>query len=372
MTFDNQKPFSNDPSQNYGVDWPTFEDSLPSNDRRGFVYILTNPSQKYIKIGRTVNLERRIKELSAVTGVAMPFCFYHYEYFEDCVHAEYLTHNYFSKFRVSNSREFFDVDPAEVKNFLTKQKELPIKKEVPKKLDWSAKGILLLAWQSIWFWRAIAATLLYLYLKLMILSWFGAPIQPVERKAEEAASRKAIEDSVNIDTQGLSGAVPTNSMDNMGAVAKESPLSSAPPTFAPTGSQSKQMEKKTVDEKLGNGVTSQVEQAKSVQTPLKPESPQPIELEPEKPVLSLAELRLLFKSRGEANRKYKSLMIQFKAPATEIPIKGKWPGVECETVKQPEGIVSTSEVLVSGTVKGKGFFNRTIKFSECLIEKMTP
>lgn len=44
-----------------------------------YVYVLTNPAMpEYVKVGRTNNIERRIKDLSKDTSVPLPFECYAY------------------------------------------------------------------------------------------------------------------------------------------------------------------------------------------------------------------------------------------------------------------------------------------------------
>ena len=47
-------------------------------EKKGFVYILTNPcfKENWVKIGQTDNLDRRIWELSQTTGIPLPFEIY--------------------------------------------------------------------------------------------------------------------------------------------------------------------------------------------------------------------------------------------------------------------------------------------------------
>ena len=78
----------------------------------GIVYILTNECMPgYIKIGRTNNLQRRLKELDQ-TALPLPFDVFHASRV-DCMHrAERLLHRAFADRRVRKNREFFSLDPA--------------------------------------------------------------------------------------------------------------------------------------------------------------------------------------------------------------------------------------------------------------------
>lgn len=75
------------------------------------VYILTNESMPgYVKIGRTQNIERRLKELYS-TPVPLPFeCHYACEV-ENSKDTEDWLFRIFKKWRVSNDREFFKIEP---------------------------------------------------------------------------------------------------------------------------------------------------------------------------------------------------------------------------------------------------------------------
>lgn len=80
------------------------------------VYILTNESMEgLIKIGRTsTSVEQRIKELDN-TSVPLPFqCFYAGEV-GDSVFVEAHLHQAFKDKRVRSNREFFRIDPNQVK-----------------------------------------------------------------------------------------------------------------------------------------------------------------------------------------------------------------------------------------------------------------
>lgn len=78
------------------------------------IYVLINEAMPgYVKIGRTSNLEQRIRSLDT-TGVPLPFeCFYacivnNSEYVEKQLHDAFLDH------RIRSSREFFEISPERV------------------------------------------------------------------------------------------------------------------------------------------------------------------------------------------------------------------------------------------------------------------
>jgi len=77
------------------------------------IYILTNESMiDYIKIGKTTDLERRIKELDN-TSVPLPFeCFYACTV-KDMNFVEKQLHKAFAPHRVRNNREFFKLSPIQ-------------------------------------------------------------------------------------------------------------------------------------------------------------------------------------------------------------------------------------------------------------------
>ncbi len=78
------------------------------------VYILINPAMPgYTKIGRTTNLEQRIRSLDT-TSIPLPFeCFYAATV-KDAVFVERKLHDAFSDHRVRSSREFFELSPERV------------------------------------------------------------------------------------------------------------------------------------------------------------------------------------------------------------------------------------------------------------------
>lgn len=75
------------------------------------IYILINESMPgYVKIGRTNNLEQRIRSLDT-TSVPLPFeCFYA-AIVKNSQDVEKLIHDAFLDHRVRSSREFFEISP---------------------------------------------------------------------------------------------------------------------------------------------------------------------------------------------------------------------------------------------------------------------
>ncbi len=80
----------------------------------GIVYVLTNPAfDKYVKIGRTIDLEQRLRQLDN-TSIPLPFrCVYAVEV-EDDVKVERLLHQAFADVRVRSTREFFEIDAQRI------------------------------------------------------------------------------------------------------------------------------------------------------------------------------------------------------------------------------------------------------------------
>ena len=78
------------------------------------VYCLENPAMPdLVKIGRTQDLEQRLKSLDT-TSVPLPFvCFVAMEV-DDAKETEQLLHDVFSDHRVRSNREFFEVSPERV------------------------------------------------------------------------------------------------------------------------------------------------------------------------------------------------------------------------------------------------------------------
>ena len=80
----------------------------------GIVYVLSNPAfDRYVKVGRTGDLERRLRDLDN-TSVPLPFrCEFAIEVTDE-VETERLVHDGFADFRVRNSREFFEIEAQRV------------------------------------------------------------------------------------------------------------------------------------------------------------------------------------------------------------------------------------------------------------------
>lgn len=78
------------------------------------IYVLINEAMPgYVKIGRTTNLEQRIRSLDS-TNVPLPFeCFYACTV-NDAAFVEKHLHEAFQDTRVRSSREFFEIYPERV------------------------------------------------------------------------------------------------------------------------------------------------------------------------------------------------------------------------------------------------------------------
>jgi len=74
------------------------------------IYILINPAMpNYVKIGKTTDLEERLRSLDR-TGTPLPFqCVYAVEV-ENDLNIEKLLHNTFKDKRIRKNREFFEID----------------------------------------------------------------------------------------------------------------------------------------------------------------------------------------------------------------------------------------------------------------------
>jgi hypothetical protein len=83
------------------------------------IYILTNAViPDLIKIGRTKNLEERLRSLSSHSGVPVPFeCYYACEV-ADSQDVERRLHGAFGDHRINPKREFFRISPERVQMIL--------------------------------------------------------------------------------------------------------------------------------------------------------------------------------------------------------------------------------------------------------------
>lgn len=88
-----------------------------SEKEPGYVYILTNPSfrEDWVKIGKSTNMEKRLKTLNT-TALPLPFKVYatiktsKYEELEKIIHKQI---DRLTDLRINQSREFFNVHPAQ-------------------------------------------------------------------------------------------------------------------------------------------------------------------------------------------------------------------------------------------------------------------
>ena len=83
------------------------------------VYILTNPTiPDLVKIGRTTDLDERLRSLSSHSGVPVPFeCYYCCEV-EDGADVEKRLHFGLGDHRINPKREFFRINPERAKMLL--------------------------------------------------------------------------------------------------------------------------------------------------------------------------------------------------------------------------------------------------------------
>lgn len=93
--------------------------SCPNSKKQspGYVYVLSNASMPgLLKIGRSINGGKSRAKNIYQTGVPAPFVL-EFEILVDCaVTVEALVHEKLSGFRLSDSREFFRVDPMTAKH----------------------------------------------------------------------------------------------------------------------------------------------------------------------------------------------------------------------------------------------------------------
>lgn len=81
---------------------------------QGIVYVLVNDAfEDYVKIGKTTNLEQRLRSLDN-TSVPLPFRCVYAVMVADMDAIEKLAHNAFADHRTRSNREFFEIDPMRV------------------------------------------------------------------------------------------------------------------------------------------------------------------------------------------------------------------------------------------------------------------
>lgn len=80
----------------------------------GIVYVLSNPAfDNYVKVGRTIDLEQRMKVLDNTSVPLLFRCVFAIEV-DDDVAVERLVHQAFADVRVRTTREFFEIDAQRV------------------------------------------------------------------------------------------------------------------------------------------------------------------------------------------------------------------------------------------------------------------
>ena len=86
----------------------------------GIVYILQNPAfhENIVKIGSTSNLKDRMRQLYSNSGVPARFTCYYARRVHAMRYVENKIHSGLSSKRINPDREFFDIDPQEVKSIL--------------------------------------------------------------------------------------------------------------------------------------------------------------------------------------------------------------------------------------------------------------
>ena len=101
---------------------------IMADNKPGYVYILTNPSfrEDWVKIGKTKNMEERLKTLDN-TSVPLPFVKYATLQTVKYEKAEKHVHHFiemFTKLRIRDKREFFNVKPEQALKIFCEVAEL--------------------------------------------------------------------------------------------------------------------------------------------------------------------------------------------------------------------------------------------------------
>ena len=84
-------------------------------EKKGTIYVISNPAMPdMVKIGKTDNLERRIKELSSPSGVPLAFECVVAKNVNNVDFAERKLHEAFASKRINAKREFFNIEQDEL------------------------------------------------------------------------------------------------------------------------------------------------------------------------------------------------------------------------------------------------------------------
>lgn len=89
-------------------------------EKSGVIYILQNPAfqETIIKIGRTVDLKKRMDKLYQNSGVPARFTCYYAREVENAIAVERKLHAGLDSMRLNASREFFEIDPEQAKQLV--------------------------------------------------------------------------------------------------------------------------------------------------------------------------------------------------------------------------------------------------------------
>lgn len=102
-----------------------------------YVYILSNEAfPDLFKIGKTINIEDRVRQLSGHSGVPIPFEVYYACKVADSSKVEKSIHDAFADYRINPRREFFKINPERVLPIL---KLLQIEEVEPATEDYTDK-----------------------------------------------------------------------------------------------------------------------------------------------------------------------------------------------------------------------------------------
>lgn len=108
-----------------------------SSHRRGFIYILTNPSMPgLIKIGMTTrNPHSRARELSNATGVPTRFTVSYQRQTDNCQLLEQRIHQRLVRYRVALGKEFFQIPIGDAIQIINSEIDKQVTGEVQKAPD---------------------------------------------------------------------------------------------------------------------------------------------------------------------------------------------------------------------------------------------